>query len=361
MQNEKMGLPSMTYALGLADPMNSFKLLPCGRIVFYYSKPVPVVTTCNVGLTECSRDGDVPNSDGVPELEKTAVPLGLSDVAISDNFSKSSNRAKRGSLGISSHGRSLIRAGCIWLEERFGKKNLTFLTATLPDEAMRSCSPETWAIVVNRFLKKIRYHLSRKSLCEEIVGCIEIQEARLNSSDGIPPLHLHLLFQGRQNYKHWELGKKFYQQLWKETCQTVWKIEAGFEQSCRVESIKKSGSAYMSKYLSKGGNVISKCNPSLLPSSWHTLSSNLKAIIKNTIIKGNSYLAEQLYEYICSGELLSWSRQIYSVEHGDRTQYLIALVGQIQSRSKYWEIKDALEHLIYRNTEIQSSLYKFEF
>jgi hypothetical protein len=141
----------------------------------------------------------------------------------------------------------------------------------------------------------------------------------------------------------------------------VWRLKSEFAQSCRVEQIRKSGVSYMSKYLSKGGDLLSKSNPDLLPSAWYTLTTALKEIIKCTVLRSNSHLAEQLYNYVCNGELLSWSHQIYSPLHGDGSQYLIALVGQVRSRSKFWEMRDALEHLICRNTEIQSNLYKFEF
>lgn len=305
---------------------------------------------------------------GIPDPEM-AVPLGLSHVAISDIDSSfcwvhpvtPPKRAKRGSLGITSHGRNQIRAGCHWLEDQFGKRNLTFLTATLPTEAMLHCTPATWAEVVNRFLKALRYHLRGEGLCDQIVGCTEIQSDRLKLTNGVPPLHLHLLFQGRQAYKHWGRGKHFYQELWKKTCQTVWNIESGFDQACRVESIRSSGVAYMSKYLSKGGDILAKCNPELLPSAWYTLSAKLKGIIKSTILHGESHLASQLYDHIFNGELLSWSREIYSSEHTDGSRYLIAFVGQISKRSNFWVIKKELENLIYRNAEMQKTQITFSF
>jgi len=341
--------------------VNHFKLLPCGRIIFYNSK-VPPTPIASLPELQCQDKGRLSHAEAQAIApENPAVHLGLSNVAISDKSLKGVSRARRGQRGITPHGRNSIRAGCWWLEDRFGKKNLTFLTVTLPDAAMLACTPATWSLLVNQFMKKIRYHLKAKGLSDEVVGCIEIQEERLKNTNGVPPLHLHLLFQGRQNYKHWEMGKKFYQYLWSSTCRSVLKVEAEFDQSCRVESIKKSGSAYMSKYLSKGGKVLDKCNPDLLPTAWYTLSSELKEIIKNTIITCNSHLAEQFYEYIYNGELLSWSRDVCSVEHGNGSRYLIAKVAQIKRRSKYWEIKDALDFLICRNTEIHSTLYKFEF
>lgn len=308
---------------------------------------------------DCTKGTD-PEDDSIAFAGSTSL-MGLSHVAISDNVSTRYKNARKGTKGITSHGRNQIRAGCHWLEERFGKRNLTFLTATLPDAAMRACTPDTWSEVVNRFLKSLRYHLINAGLCPEIVGCVEIQEKRLLTTDGIPPLHLHLLFQGKQQYHHWGIDKEEFRRLWGQACRSVWTIEAEFSASCRAESIYRSGVAYMSKYLSKGGDVLTKCNPDLLPSAWYTLSAKLKGIIKATILHGQSHLAMQLYEYICNGELLKWSHQIYSPEHANGSRYLIAFVGQIAKRGKFWEIKGELEKLIYRNTEERLNQYEFSF
>ncbi len=341
--------------------MNRFKLLPCGRIIFYNARRSPA-DVAQLSSNEGASDGHFNEQD-------SAVNLGLSHVAISDIESSFSwlhpvpppKRAKRGSLGITSHGRNQIRAGCYWLEDHFGKRNLTFLTATLPEEAMRACTPQTWSEVVNRFLKALRYHLKGEGLCDQIVGCTEIQSGRLKNSDGVPPLHLHLLFQGRQAYKHWAFGKKFYQNLWAKTCQTVWRIESEFDLSCRVEQIKSSGVAYMSKYLSKGGDVLTQCKPELLPSSWYTLSAKLKGIIKDTILYGSSHLAMQLYNHIYNGELLSWSREIYSPAHENGSRYLISWVGQIAKRAKFWDIKNQLENMISDDAKKHQKQYIFNF
>jgi len=341
--------------------MNRFKLLPCGRIIFYVSR-LSSLGVASFPDIQCQEDEGLSHDERPgEEAEIKAVPLGSSHALISDNPLKPEPRLRRGSKGITPHGRNIIRAGCHWLEETVGVKNLTFFTATLPDEAMRLCTPETWALVVNRFEKSLRYHLEAKGLCCEIVGCTEIQEKRLLTTDGIPPLHLHLLFQGRKPYHHWSIDKGEYQRLWKQACISVWQIEAEFGQSCRSESVKTSGVSYMSKYLSKGGSILSQCNPDLLPSAWFTASRNLKEIIKRTIIRGENYLAITLYEQLQESNILKWVRDVWSVEHGDGSQYLVAWVGQIASRETYWRLKAEIECCIYGNTEIQNREYTFLF
>jgi len=96
--------------------MNRFKLLPCGRIIFYNARmPAPDIASqapISAGVV-----------GGIPE-NQLPLNLGLSHVAISDIDSQfcwlypiqPPKRAKRGSLGITSHGRNQIRAGCYWLK-----------------------------------------------------------------------------------------------------------------------------------------------------------------------------------------------------------------------------------------------------
>lgn len=339
--------------------MNACKLLPCGRIIFYnlstVSSPSDFLPTQQAG-----NGGDFSADDSI-EVEQfsKAVHMGSSHAAISDNSMKSTVRARRGSGGITSHGRNSIRAGCYWLEERFGKTNLTLLTTTLPDEAMRKCTPSTWAIVVNRFLKALRYHLEKAGLSPEIVGCTEIQEKRLLTTDGIPPLHLHLLFQGRKSYRHWAIEKQEFQRLWSQSCKSVWQLEVEFLSSCRAESVKTSGVSYMSKYLSKGGTVLSKCKPELLPSAWYTVSANVKEMIKRTTLRIGNHLARNLYESIQKSSILKWARDIWSCEHGDGSQYLVAWVGQIASREVYWKLQKELAFCVSVNTETQNASHVF--
>lgn len=341
--------------------MNSCKLLPCGRIIFYNSSQL------TTPLDSFPTDTSETEGDFIEPEPRSC--MGLSHAAISDNPSFFSwinppakpKRARRGTKGISTHGRNLVRAGCHWLEEKFGKRNLTFLTATLPDEVLYRCTPETWAEVVNRFLKSLRYHLKGEGLCPEIVGCTEIQTSRLLKTEGIPPLHLHLLFQGRKGWGHWAIDKGEYQRLWSQACQSVWQVEANFLQSCRSESIYRSGVSYMSKYLSKGGDVLNQCIPELLPSAWYTISSSLKATIKATVSKCNNYLAVRLFEQIWDSDILTWARGVYSTAHGDGSQYLVAWVGQIRDRATYWKLKQQVDHCMSPDSQVTLDNYHFTF
>jgi len=273
--------------------------------------------------------------------------LGSSHVINSEDLPENAPRARRGTRGITSYGRSLIRMGCQWLEDQFGLKHLSFLTCTLPEACLAVCEPQTWSEVVHRFLKSLRGRLERASLCTEIVGCIEVQGSRLLQSSGRPPLHLHLLFQGRQKGSSWAFHPSQLQASWARACQSVWGDIQGFQSSCRVERLRSSGVSYMGKYMSKGKDVLSLCKQELLPSAWYTISTKLKDWVKSATFKVSGQSAHDLYEYFYSGDKLLWARSVMSEYTEQGTCYLLAWIGQIRSRDDYWNTVDTCREIMY--------------
>ena len=284
---------------------------------------------------------------------KYLLYLGLSHVINSEKSPKPSGRARRGTKGITAYGRSLIRCGAQYLQDRFGVTNLSFLTCTLPETSLAVCTPSTWAEVVNRFLKSLRYHLTRVGLCPEIVGCIEVQEGRLLKSSGRPPLHLHLVFQGREGYSQWKFPPRFFREQWEQSCQSVWCESTGFQSSTRIESVHSSAVSYLGKYMSKGGDVLSLCKPELLPSAWYTISTELKKIVKAAEFKCTGELASALYEWLYRSDLCLWCRNVMSPESEIGISYTLAWIGQIASRDDYWWIvNDSRDALSARATAL---------
>lgn len=327
--------------------MNNLKIAYDGRLTAWNTKLV----------TPRSPKAPAPASSPEWELFSSLPPegkekfltsgLGSSHVVNSHNPEKTPSKARRGTKGITSYGRSIIRCGAQWLTDRYGARNLSFLTCTLPESALAVCTPETWAEVVRQFLQSLRRQLVRAGLCPEIVGCIEIQEKRLQKTGGIPPLHLHLIFQGRQPYREWSLQKQTFRELWEQTCQNVWSDCQGFGQSTRVESIRSSAVSYLGKYMSKGGKVLSQCNPDLLPSAWYTISTKLKKLVKDATFKVSGQSAHDLYEYFYSSDKLLWARSVWSDYTEQGTCYLTAWIGQIRSRDDYWSVVDTCREVMY--------------
>lgn len=273
--------------------------------------------------------------------------LGSSHDVISTKTPDAPPKARRGTKGITSHGRAMIRGGAQYLQERHGVRNLSFLTCTVPESVLAVCTPETWSAVVDSLLKSLRYHLTRVGLSTQIVGCTEVQESRLLREQGRPPLHLHLVFQGRESYGHWKLPKQFFREQWEQSCQAVWGDVQGFQSSTRVESVHSSAVAYLGKYMSKGGDVLSLCKPELLPSSWYTISTKLKAFVKNAVLKLSGSAAHDLYEYLYSGDQMKWARSVMSEYTETGTCYLLAWIGELLNRDTYWGIVNDLREIMY--------------
>lgn len=345
-----MGTPSPSR-IDADVPMNNIKIAYDGR-----------VTAWNSDLTspKASKAPKASSSEewelfsALPEAGKEeflAVNLGSSHVAISHKTPENAPRARRGSGGITSHGRSLIRCGAQYLQDRYGVRHLSFLTCTLPPEALAVCTPQSWAEVLRQFLQSLRRHLARHSLCQEIVGCIEVQESRLLKESGRPPLHLHAVYQGRQTGKSWALRPAFVQALWERACKSVWEGVQGFQSSCRVESIRVSAVSYLGKYLSKGGQVLGLCNPDLLPSAWYTIGTKLKALVKNAVFKLSGQAAHDLYEYLYSGDQMKWARSVMSEYTETGTCHLLAWIGELLNRDTYWGLVGDLRPILYALAE----------
>lgn len=326
--------------------MNNLKIAYDGRLTAWNTK-LATLRSPKVSVPDESPEWRLFSSLPSEGKEKfLAVHLGSSHVVNSHSQKETPPKARRGTKGITPYGRSIIRCGAQWLTDRFGARNLSFLTCTLPESALVVCTPETWAEVVRQFLQSLRRQLVRVGLCPEIVGCIEIQEKRLLKTQGIPPLHLHLVFQGREPYRGWSLQKQTFQELWEQSCQNVWPDCRGFGQSTRVESIRSSAVSYLGKYMSKGGQVLSQCKTELLPSAWYTISTKLKKLVKDATFKVSGQSAHDLYEYFYSSDKLLWARSVWSDYTEQGTCYLTAWIGQIRSRDDYWETVEGCREIL---------------
>lgn len=103
--------------------------------------------------------------------------------------------------------------------------------------------------------------------------------------------------------------------------------------------------------MSKGGDVLSLCKPELLPSAWYTISTKLKAFVKNATFKLSGQAAHDLYEYFYSGDQMIWARSVMSEYTETGTCYLLAWIGQIRSRELYWDIISDIRPVLYASAK----------
>ena len=234
-----------------------------------------------------------PNGEfGIGRVEKKEFSelLGSSDATKSHSEVE---RAKRGSKGISSYGRKMVRNACYLLERRYGRECLAFLTFTLPsmtrEENEQVCAE--WAEIVRITMQSLRRKLRSVGLPGHIVGCVEVQPQRFERDKGMP-LHLHCTFKAKKSkwVKGWPIQPAEYREIWRRAvCARVPSLRFSIWNAAEnVKGVRKSAEAYLGKYLSKGVEDLAKVEEMglghLLPSAWWVCSAELKECIKaNTI------------------------------------------------------------------------------
>jgi len=245
--------------------------------------------------------------------------LGLSNVS---NFEKTP-RPARGLNGISRHGRRVTECATLWLEQTYGKDQMSFGTFTLPPEYCDRDIPDLvidkgrWSKAVERTIKAVRYHLEKAGLPEHIVGVTEIQESRYRRT-GEVGLHLHLVWVGRKRKGAWALTCKRLRKIWKNVIETVTNTKGicKWDSAVNVQRIKKSAASYLGKYLSKGSAVVSSLKEaglhSFIPSSWTTITRELLKIYYKTVVTIGADTAYHLLDVLLTrySSLLAYSKWI---------------------------------------------------
>lgn len=262
-------------------------------------------------------------------LEANAA-LGLSNVPNSHRDGK--RIAKRGSKGLTSHGRSQVFNGIEYLQWRFGRRQLSFGTVTLPAMTREQDEQVTqeWSQIVRIFVQNLRRKLNATSLPNGIVGASEMQSRR-SERDGVAALHLHFVFVGRLPKSHWRITPKTIRSAWRGA--VVSRVPSLADTSfCATEhivAVKHSVSGYLAKYLTKGsgvvGNVDAASSPNH-PNSWYTISRHLSKIIGRTTRSGRyigaflSNLEDQYWLY----------KRAVKIKDGNGQEFTIGWFGQLK-------------------------------
>ncbi len=215
-------------------------------------------------------------------------PLGLSsdsNLTAKAETTLKPPKKKRGSNGISSRSRQLVKDAATLLQEKYGKSHLAFVTHTIPTPFVAEVHAN-WTSILHNLRRRYIRSLQKAGLSEELIMVTEYQEDRLSTS-GIAVLHLHIVFVGRHRKKHWSYNCEHYKKHWQECCESFIK-NAGdndkWKASTRVESIRKSCSSYLSKYMSKGVStlacVLNIDASAFIPPSWHVCSQLLRSEVR---------------------------------------------------------------------------------
>lgn len=226
------------------------------------------------------------------------------------NVSKSPIAAKRGQKGITRHGRNLIESAAVLVERRYERRLLSFGTVTLPNapvEQLRSVASH-WSAVVKQFVKNLTRGLEAQNLPSFVFGVTEIQEKRFEKT-GVPALHLHFVFVGRNSIQSaWQVSRKNIRKWWQKALSAYISADVDFSATENVQQIKKSAAAYLGKYLSKGSAVISKVieqsDKDWIPSAWYTISHSLRRKVLAQVISGEQ--CGEMLNWLCHNVMQGW-------------------------------------------------------
>ena len=230
---------------------------------------------------------------------------------------KSSHRMKYGQKGITSYGKKMVRSGAVILQDEWGKERTGFATLTVPplsgSTMYKLCT--FWGDVVRRFFEEFRRHQLRVGGEVRYVCVTEIQESRFRTRGEIG-LHLHFIYKARHEARgtNWLISANWCRDTWRRIlANRLADVCADIPlPRCELKMVRKSASAYLGKYMSKGGNIVAdilEAMPTIeLPSQWWSQSSEVRSSIKERIIRLESLSAYTLWAW--SQDLLAHP-QIY--------------------------------------------------
>lgn len=271
-----------------------------------------------------------------------ASALGLSKVSKNHTNSK-----RRGTKGITASGKRKVRNTALLIERIYGRSRCSFLTLTL-HPSFAGLPGTAYQEACRIFLQWLKRRLIASGLPALIVGCTEVQEKRFQSS-GIVALHEHLVFVGRKPNSTWVLTPSEIATAWHRACESAYGISVDLDAkdaSINVQRVKKSVSAYLGKYLSKGtsclNHVIQADKGDALPGKWYTLTREALKLFVESVIKRSDPIVTSLFDalVVAPTEVVRWSRHLYLPGKSGQ-DFWVAWIAFLTPRG-YLELKSAL-------------------
>lgn len=214
---------------------------------------------------------------------------------------RNSHNSPKGGKGITSHGRRTIRQASFLLFERVSPECVAFLTLTFPGLTIQQCEmvSSDWANVVRRVVQEIRRELRRAGLSGEVVGCTEIQPKRYEET-GQPWPHLHLVFQSRRSRQQsWALSVDKMIGIWGRIINDYYPAtDSDVGPGVEFERCYSNPSSYLSKYMTKGGDVLEQVRHTYpdwcFPTAWYVCSRSVRRSIAKAVVKLSDRAAASL-------------------------------------------------------------------
>lgn len=235
-------------------------------------------------------------------------------------ISKKEKSRTYGTKGITTKGKRLVSNASKILEAKYGVKNIGFCTLTLPKltkQQLKTLNAK-WADVVDRYFKELSRVVQRKTNKPlEYVAVFEIQEKRFKATGQSYP-HIHYVYPCRfKSKRDWLVSANQKREIWARILTNFFNLhnlplskKESFKASVDCQVVKKSVGGYLSKYLSKGGEMLEEIQKTnVLPKQWWTASKIMKQMYQDSIVhlkfeqvaeifdKPEQYKAQKLITY----------------------------------------------------------------
>ena len=244
------------------------------------------------------------------------------------NPHKRANRPESyGRQGMTGFGKKMTRSACTILERRY-KGRLTFATVTMPTlpPEGRKALAECWSELVRQALQWLSRRLEAQGLPRAIVSVTEIQPKRLLAGNG-GYLHLHMVWPNKQARPgHWAVDVLDFR-AWVERFLTRNGLMVeGAWVNVNTQRVTKSAAAYLSKYMSKGGDVledfVAENGWTACPGQWWNLTKPVRDAVKAELVTGDDIgrVLNSLVEYAfnCDDFDAFWSLRHVDMEYEGR-------------------------------------------
>jgi hypothetical protein len=259
--------------------------------------------------------------DGLGRFLDAERPLDLTDAP---NSHTPANRPESyGRQGMTGYGKKMIRSACALLERSYTGR-LTFCTVTMPTLPLelRILLAEAWPALVREGLQWLSRQLERQGLPRAICSVSEIQPKRLQAGNG-GYLHLHLVWPNKRGRKApWAIDVTAFRS-WIEgfLCRRGLMVEGSWV-NVDTKLVRVSAAAYLSKYMSKGGDCLAafveENGWSAVPAQWWNMTKPMRDAVKRETVSGDdvgAYLdAIVNYAFDCDDFSAFWSLRHVDLE-----------------------------------------------
>ena len=280
--------------------------------------PVPEVKDTPASAEEITYWSDRDISEGVGPWSGHA-PFDLRNVSNSHTSCKW--QPPRGLKGITGHGRKMVRSAGAIIKRRYPRHRVTFGTVTFPTmtRQQRRLLAQRWSELLREYQQWLTRRLLRAEQPPIVVSVSEIQPGRLQDS-GQACLHLHSIWLNRPGKAGgWSIDPndlRSWVSAWLK--RNIDGFDGGHV-NVDVRPVKASIAAYMSKYMSKGGDELLEAvrdwGSDACPHTWYNLTAAIRNAVKDELLSGEfvgEFLSHLVDQVFIAGDMspFHWLRQV---------------------------------------------------